>query len=75
MNGNYSPILSSIREEQLFDVGGKAQTVVRVEYMVGTHGPFVERIPKEKFSTALVSELLTATATTVNALASTFGQK
>ncbi len=39
-------------EDAVFTLEGKRVTHIRVEFYVGDHGPFVERIPKEEFSAA-----------------------
>ena len=37
-------------EDNTYDLTGKRTALVRVEFMVGDFGPFVERFPREGFS-------------------------
>jgi hypothetical protein len=37
-------------EDARWDASGRSRPIIRVEFMVGTHGPFVERFEKETFS-------------------------
>lgn len=37
-------------EDNTYDAAGKRSAFVRVEYMVGSDGPFVERIPKDQYT-------------------------
>lgn len=39
-------------EDARFDLDGTSTYFVRVEFMVGKHGPFVERVPKDGFTAA-----------------------
>ena len=74
MDGTLSPVLTSIKEDQRIDgATGKPVAFVRVEYMVGKHGPFIEYIVKEKFDAQSVTAMMQATAATVNALAQSLG--
>jgi hypothetical protein len=42
-------------EDSKYMLDGTRVAIIRVEFMVGPHGPFVERMPKEGF-TALVRD-------------------
>lgn len=37
-------------EDARFSTDGKMSAIIRVEFMVGDHGPFVERFPKDGFT-------------------------
>lgn len=39
-------------EDARFSQDGKHIAIIRVEFMVGDHGPFVERFPKDGFTAA-----------------------
>lgn len=44
------PVIRSIRQEASFDATGRPVAVMRVEFMVGDHGPFIEHFPRAEFS-------------------------
>lgn len=52
-------------EDARYDDLGKPQPFIRVEFKVGDHGPFVERIPKPEFNTLTRDAILTAFADVV----------
>jgi len=62
--------ISKITEAQVPDGAGKAQTVVRVQFMVGSHGPFVEQFPKATFDPASALAQVTAFAQKLGLLTS-----
>jgi hypothetical protein len=43
-------------EDSRYLLDGTRVAIIRVEFMVGTHGPFVERMPKDGYS-ALVRDM------------------
>jgi len=46
-------------DEQTIDANnGKPVQQVRVDFMVGNHGPFIERFPKETFDPSIVNAKL-----------------
>jgi hypothetical protein len=70
MQDAYTPALKRVSQEQIF-LNGNAVDVVRIEYTVGVHGPFVERLPKGEFDAAKVQALMQATAAQLRALGAT----
>jgi hypothetical protein len=48
-----------IAEDARFTMQGKNEPIIRVEFMVDDHGPFVERIPKADYTAQKRDELLT----------------
>lgn len=54
--------VQKISEESGVDIAGKPVTNIRVQFMVGTHGPFVERFAKATFDPAAVQASVTAFA-------------
>ena len=60
--------VQKITEAQGLDATGKAQTVVRVQFMVGTHGPFFEQFPKAGFDPSAALASVTAFATKLGLL-------
>jgi hypothetical protein len=47
---------------------GRSQSVMRVEFMVGDHGPFTREIPREHFSAGAVRAELEAFAREIEQL-------
>lgn len=70
MDSPYTPAVQKISQEQSF-VDGHAVDVVRVEYLVGKHGPFVERIAKGDFNAEKLQALMQATALVLQQLGAT----
>lgn len=50
--------VSRITEEVGLDEGRLPRPYIRVEFMVGSHGPFIHRVPKSEFKPALVRQHL-----------------
>lgn len=67
MDPAYTPVVKKITQEQAF-VNGTPIDTVRIEYTVGNHGPFVERIAKADFDATKIQALMAATAATLQAL-------
>lgn len=65
-NMTTKPVIKSISEEAGTDQSGAPTTNIRVQFTVGTHGPFTERFPKASFSLAQVQPVLQAFADKVN---------
>lgn len=57
-----APVIQKITEEQGIDPQGKPVAMVRVQFMVGTHGPFYERFPKAGFDPTAAQAQVTAFA-------------
>lgn len=70
MDPNYQPIVRKISQEQSF-TGGVPSDVVRVEYTIGGHGPFVERFAKGEFNAEAVKRVMEATAAVLQSLGAT----
>jgi hypothetical protein len=50
--------VQKVSEETVFDQFGKPQTFIRVDFMVGAHGPFTERMLKAEYTpSALLAKL------------------
>jgi hypothetical protein len=50
MNGNdYTLKIVKVNQEQAYDPAGKLVDVIRVEFMLGQHGPFVKRFAAADF--------------------------
>ncbi|HEV2224386.1 MAG TPA: hypothetical protein VGR84_15435 [Candidatus Acidoferrales bacterium] len=54
--------ITKITEAVATDASGKSVPAFRIEFMVGTHGPFVEVFPKANFSAAAALQQVQATA-------------
>lgn len=52
-----------IAEEQALDANNKSVTMIRVEFMVGDHGPFTERFTRAEFDGNVAKQKLQAFAT------------
>jgi hypothetical protein len=61
-------VISHVTEVIATDNMGRPQNQVRVEYMVGKHGPFYETFPKTEFTAQNVTQKLDAFAQQVNQL-------
>ncbi len=49
-------------EDARWDATGRSRPIIRVEFMVGDHGPFVERFDKDGFSADVRDQKLNAFA-------------
>lgn len=49
-------------QDQLWSPDGTTKPIIRVEFMVGKHGPFIEKFDKDTFSAASRDAKLTAFA-------------
>jgi len=56
------PTITKVTEELGTDANNKPATYVRITYMIGTHGPFSEKVLKTSFDPATVTAQLTAFA-------------
>lgn len=65
---NYKAVIKKVSHEQTFDATGKPVELMRVEYMVDTHGPFVEHVARQDFTAQKVQALMQATADTLRTL-------
>jgi len=63
------PSIQKIQEVQGFDAAGKPYTWELVTFMVGTHGPFTEKFPKEGFTAQSVQAKLQEFASHIATLA------
>ena len=45
-----SIIIRRIMEDSRLEAGGQIVRLIRVEYMIGEHGPFTQWFPREGFS-------------------------
>ena len=70
MNGDYKVNVTKVTEQSAFDHQGKLAPVIRVEYMIGEHGPFSENFPKDQFSAAAAQTKLAQMASMLRQLAS-----
>jgi len=68
MATNLQATVSRVTTEVRIPVFGPAQRLMRVDYMVGTHGPFTLSIPAEQFTAARVKEEMDKIAATINQL-------
>jgi len=50
--------ITRIVEDAFFSAAGKSEPRIRIEFRVGDHGPFVERIPKADYTAQKRDELL-----------------
>lgn len=60
--------ISRVTEVQILDNLGRPQSQVRVEFMVGNHGPFYETFAKSEFTSQNVMSKLDQFAQQVNQL-------
>lgn len=65
--------IQKISEESGLDSAGKAVMNMRVQFMVGQHGPFVERFPKAGFDPTAVQQSVTAFAQKLHLLTANNG--
>jgi hypothetical protein len=61
--------VNRIVEEVFPDATGKLARMLRVEFMVGAHGPFTERFPAESSNAAQIRMKLDEVARTINSIA------
>ena len=70
MQDPYLAVIKKVSQEQDFS-DGKAFDVVRVEYTIGNHGPFVERIPKADFNAERVKAVMAAMVAVLQGIGAT----
>jgi hypothetical protein len=63
--------VTRITEVPEFDASGRVSQVMRIEFMVNTHGPFTHRIPKADFDENRVRRDLDDFARRVTSIEST----
>lgn len=49
-------------QDAIFNADGTSTGIVRVEFMVGKHGPFIEKFPRDGFTAQLRDDKLAAFA-------------
>ncbi len=67
----YMPVITLVKQEQVFDGNGRPMDTVRVEFKVGQHGPFSERVLKADFNALKIQQIMQATANTLRELGAT----
>ena len=55
-------VISRITEQRTYKPDLTADVAIRVEFMVGNHGPFVEKLPKDTYTAFARDEKLNAFA-------------
>jgi hypothetical protein len=68
MQGNELYKVTNTREQLMISDSGKPLAGIRVEFMVGDQGPFVEMFPKERLTASDVEARLGAFARTIKQL-------
>jgi len=61
--------IQRVVEEPSFSATGQSQPIIRVEFKVGSHGPFVERFVKSEFNSGAVNAKLQQFAQQLGGLA------
>lgn len=65
---NQGAVIRHVTELAGIDNLGRPTSQIRVEYMVGTHGPFFETFAKNEFTAPNVQQKLDAFAQQINSL-------
>jgi hypothetical protein len=68
MATNLQPTVSRVTSEVRIPLSGPPLRYFRVDFVVGTHGPFTVSIPAEQFTAARVKEEMDKVAATINQL-------
>ena len=69
MDGDHTVHIIHIGEESAFDSNNMPDAFIRVEFKVGSHGPFVERFRKKSYDTNAVRAKLDQFAQSLSQLA------
>ncbi len=63
-----TPTINRIIQDSTLTPGGQVQELMRVEFMVGTDGPFTELIPLDEFTQDEARKRIATRAETIRAL-------
>lgn len=63
-----TPTVQRVTQDTTVTAAGQVQYLMRVQFMVGDHGPFAVTLPAEQFTADKARALMQATAAEINAL-------
>lgn len=66
--GDYTLKIAKVTQEQAYDAAGKLTDVLRVDFTVGSHGPFTKRFAANGFEQAAAKLELQQFATSIQQL-------
>lgn len=69
MPNDYTVKVTKVTQEQAYSADGKLSDVVRVEFMIGDHGPFTKRFAASNFDQNAAKQELQTFAASIQQLA------